>query len=198
MRHFFLQILFLPFLAGIALSAASSAQAATTIYTDSSNFGGWPNAVNSGNAIGPADGLTANVPNFGWIAFQNTPTFSAGNVVLNLASVTGSGTAIFYYGRTNGAGWFSALNNRTVTLSAGINILASTAAQTAYCNGLGGCDVFIVQAFGGGTSFNIDRVVGPTPEPSTWALMIIGFVGVAWRMKALRRRGISSLVPASA
>lgn len=174
--------------AALTLFSASTALAATTLYTDSSNFGGWPNTLNGGNAVGPADGLFATVPNFGWIAFQETPTFTSGNVSLTLTSVAGTGTAFFYVGQSNGAGWFSALNNRAVTLAAGVNLLPVSAAQSAFCTGLGGCDVFVVQAFGGGTSFGLDSALGPNPEPSAWALMILGFIGVAGRLKMLRQR----------
>ena len=182
MRHFAVLLT-----AALALLGASNASAATTIYTDSSNFGAWPNAVNAGNSLGPANGVSATVPNFGWIAYQVNPTVTAGNVLLTLTSVTGSGSALFYVGTSNGAGFFSALNNRAVTLTTGPNLLALSAAQSAFCVGLGGCDVFIVQAFGGGTSLAIDRALGPNPEPAAWALMILGFAGVAARLKQLRR-----------
>lgn len=193
-----MRIIAILFSAMMALLGASAALAATTIYTDSSNFGAWPNAVNSGNALGAPDSVSATIPNFGWIAFQETPTFTTGNISLTLTSVVGAGTAIFYYGRSNGAGWFSALTSSFVTLTPGLNTLSPTAAQSAFCTGLGGCDVFIVQAFGGGTTFGLDSALGPNPEPSIWALMILSFVGVAGRLKNLRRRSTLPAIAASA
>ena len=184
--------------AAVALFSASTALAATTLYTDSSNFGPWPNAVNANNAVGAPNGISATIPNFGWIAFQETPTFTTGNVSLTLTSVTGAGTALFYVGQSDGAGWFTALNNTLVNLTAGVNILTLTPAQTAFCTGLGGCDVFVVQAFGGGTTLALDSALGPNPEPSAWALMILGFIGVASRLKALRRRRVAPEVAAPA
>ncbi len=181
----------------LTLFGASAAIAATTLYTDSSNFGGWPNALNPGNSVGPPDGLSATVPNGGWIAFQESSLFSTGNTSLTVTSVTGSGNTRFYVGRSNGAGWFSALNNRTVTLTTGVNILPTSAAQSAFCTGIGGCDVFVVQAFGG-TTFALDAALGPSPEPSAWALMILGFVGVAGRLKVLRQRGVTPSVGSAA
>ena len=32
------------------------------------------------------------------------------------------------------------------------------------------------------------EVIEPTPEPAVWAMMMLGFAGVAWRMKAARRK----------
>ena len=187
------------FAAFLAMIMAGTAVAETTLYTDSSNFGGWPNAVNGGNAVGAPDGAFASIPNGGWIAFQTTQSFTDANFVLNLTSVTGSGTALFYVGRSNGAGWFSALNNRTVTLNNGLNVLSSVA-QTNYCTFIGGCDVFLVQAWAG-SSFGIDaaRSVSTNPEPSVWALMIIAFAGVGGRLKYLRvRKSISGLTQVAA
>lgn len=183
----------------LALFGASTTLAATTLYTDSSNFGGFPNVVNGGNAVGFANGASAFIPTFGWIAFQENPAFTTGNIALTFSQVTGTGTALFYYGQSNGAGGFSALNNSLVTLTVGTNILSPTAAQSAFCAGLGGCDVFIVQAWGGGTTFRLDgtlgpSMLGPNPEPSAWALMILGFVGVAWRLKQKRRSAFTPTV----
>lgn len=68
------------------------------------------------------------------------------------------------------------------------------------CEGLGGCNFIEVvtnSARRGAEGVQIDyiqvngevvSVVAATPEPGTWALMIIGFFAVAWRMKALRSR----------
>lgn len=68
------------------------------------------------------------------------------------------------------------------------------------CAVLGGCDyieITIDKLQGGATGAEIDYVdvngevtyvASPTPEPGAWALMILGFSGIAMRMKALRRR----------
>jgi hypothetical protein len=34
--------------------------------------------------------------------------------------------------------------------------------------------------------------VEPVPEPAVWAMMMTGFAGVAWRMKALRRGRVAT------
>jgi len=68
------------------------------------------------------------------------------------------------------------------------------------CFALGGCSYIFIQTTrqrGGAPGATIDyvsvngeptEVVEPTPEPAAWAMMMIGFAGVAWRMKAARRR----------
>jgi PEP-CTERM motif-containing protein len=178
------------FLTVMTVMSVMPAKAAISVYTDSSNFGSWADAVNSGNALGAADGVSAFIPNGGWIAFQMSPSFTVADFVLDIAGVTGANTALFYVGQSDGAGYFSALNNRMVTLSTGVNNLTS-AVQSSYCVGLGGCDVFVLQAWNG-TTISLDSamgaITGSAPEPSAWALMIIGFLGLAWRMKVMRRR----------
>ena len=176
---------------------SAPAFADTTVYTDSSNFGAWPNAVNSGNSVGAADGNSATIPNGGWIAYQVTTSFTSVDFYLKLTSSAGSGTALFYVGRTNGAGWFSALNNRTIALTSGANVLSTNTTQTNFCVSLGGCDVFVVQAWAG-TTLGLDSAVAANPEPSAWALMILGFGGLAWRMKALRRAGATAFTAQAA
>lgn len=180
------------------LFIATPSIAATTIYTDSSNFGAWPDAVNPGNAIGPRDGLAAAIPSIGWVAFLETPGFTDAVFNINLTSIVGAGAAIFYVGQSDGAGWFSTLNSQVVTLAAGYNRIAS-AAQSSFCLSVGGCDVFILQSFGG-TTLNVDNafVVAANPEPSMWMLMILAFAGLAARLKMLRANPAQSLIPAPA
>lgn len=185
-------------IAVFAAMAFSPALAVTTIYTDSSAFGAWPNALGAGDSLGPRDGVSATIPNGGWIAYQVSPTFDDGNILFTVDSFTGPGTAFFYVGRSNGAGWFSALSNQgLISLSSGPNIIAATAARQSYCISIGGCDVFIIQAWGG-TTFALDRALGPNPEPAAWALMILGFIGVAGRMKAVRKKAGPRLAPSYA
>ncbi|MFN3960345.1 MAG: hypothetical protein ACK4NP_10575 [Parvularculaceae bacterium] len=68
------------------------------------------------------------------------------------------------------------------------------------CFALGGCNYIFIRTTrqrGGAPGAIIDSardtgeppaVVAPTPEPAAWAMMMLGFAGVAWRMKAARRR----------
>ena len=72
------------------------------------------------------------------------------------------------------------------------------------CELLGGCDyieIFNWFNVGGAPGVEVDyiavdgqtvQVTSPTPEPATWAMMIIGFIAVAWRLKATRRKSLSA------
>lgn len=67
------------------------------------------------------------------------------------------------------------------------------------CAVFGGCDYIAItttRARNGAQGVVIDyidvngeatEVTAPTPEPSAWALMIVGFAGMAWRLKRARR-----------
>jgi hypothetical protein len=77
---------------------------------------------------------------------------------------------------------------------------AFTMDLTALCKSISatGCSLLRFSVNGQpGSQFTLDGVLGTTPEPSTWALMILGFAGVAWRLKQMRRcAGRSSFVTA--
>ncbi len=60
----------------------------------------------------------------------------------------------------------------------------------ASCAALGGCNALIIGNSGfsaAGSSFRLSVLTAATPEPAAWALMMLGFGAVAWRMKAVRR-----------
>ncbi len=68
------------------------------------------------------------------------------------------------------------------------------------CFALGGCNYVFIETTRqrrGAPGAVIDyvsvngeptEVIEPTPEPAVWAMMMMGFAGIAWRMKAARRR----------
>ena len=61
----------------------------------------------------------------------------------------------------------------------------------ASCQSIGGCNalVFGNSTFSAnGSFFRLSSLVASTPEPSAWALMMLGFAGLAARMKAARAR----------
>lgn len=72
------------------------------------------------------------------------------------------------------------------------------------CFALGGCNYVFIETTRqrrGAPGATIDyvsvngettEVVEPTPEPAVWAMMMMGFAGVAWRMKRQRRRNIAT------
>jgi len=67
------------------------------------------------------------------------------------------------------------------------------------CSAFGGCDyieILTTRLRGGANGVEVDyvdvngavtTVTAPTPEPASWALMILGFCLIAWRLKAARR-----------
>lgn len=82
----------------------------------------------------------------------------------------------------------------------------STSAFVSGCLAIGGCNTIVIGTSGlgaaGGSSFadggtlTFSSVVAASPEPATWILMILGFAGVASRLKNQRRQdgaGLSSL-----
>jgi len=69
-------------------------------------------------------------------------------------------------------------------------------AFAAACGGIGGCNSVLLNVTGAGTF--AANVVSSAPEPSVWALMILGFAGAAWRMKAVRRSGLVTYAVQSA
>jgi hypothetical protein len=102
------------------------------------------------------------------------------------------GSPIFLRGRNVTAG-----NSRTITANNGL---------VNGCRLLGGCDyveIITTRTRRGAAGVEVDYVVvdgevvevaSPTPEPTTWALMIIAFAGVAWRLKAMRGNGARRIV----
>ena len=73
------------------------------------------------------------------------------------------------------------------------------------CSVFGGCDFIAITTFRarrGATGVEVDyvmvdgevvEVTSPTPEPRTWALMILGFIATAMRLKHVRKRKPSAL-----
>ncbi len=165
----------------------SPAGAATTVYVDSAHpaYPGFADAVNSDESLGTPDGVGAFVPLGGFIAYLVDPTFTDVNFDIEFFGVTGAGTLRLYVGQTNGGTGFTALNSAFFTITNGVNNISSVA-LTNYCISIGGCDTFVLQAWVG-TTFSVDSIAASSPEPATWALMIVSFFLVAARLKARRR-----------
>lgn len=174
--------------AGLAALAgpAPHAQAATTIYVDSSDpaYPGFPDALNAGASLMGPDGVSATLPVGAFISYLVQPRFNDAAFEFEFTGIgAGVGAIRLYVGETDGAGGFTALDNRIFLVGDGFNTITS-APLTAFCQGLGGCDTFVVQsAFG---TLGLDSIVASAPEPSAWALMILGFAALSWRLKAMR------------
>lgn len=168
----------------------SAAHASVSIYTYSGApgpYAGWPAVSDPDNALGVPDGAVASVPVGGFIAYRADTLFNDFEFSIEFADVTGAANVRIYVGRVTTNGGFSSLNSQFFTAVAGINNFTS-ATLSSYCAGLGGCDAIVTQAWTG-TTFTLDSVLAPNPEPAAWALMILAFGGVAARLKTLRRQG---------
>ncbi len=104
---------------------------------------------------------------------------------------------------------FGAFNNgspifvESKTVNAGHTLTVGNLFQRG-CSALGGCDFIFITTTrqrNGANGATVDYVsvngaptdvAAPTPEPSLWAMMILGFAGTAWRMKSRRRYSLSS------
>ena len=178
-------------MAGLFLVPVSGANAATTIYANGADFG-WPNTTNPTDALGTPDGAAASLSNGGWLAFQTDTSFTNTDTSMQFLGLTGTGTIRFYVGTSNNNGWFSALNYITLQVVNGLVQINSNVLNN-FCTSLGGCDIFIIQNISGG-NLQLDAAdlsvnfVAPTPEPASWALMMVAFFLVALRLKAERKK----------
>ena len=115
--------------------------------------------------------------------------------VFTLAPSTGSAQFSVSIGRyNNGAPAFVSTRN----IAAGSTLTVTNLFQSG-CSVFGGCDFIQITARNGNrgaTGASVDYVsvngeaviaTSPTPEPSTWAMMMTGFFLVAWRAKTIAR-----------
>jgi hypothetical protein len=132
-------------------------------------------------------------------------------LTLNVTSVSASTTYVFVrLGRLTGGVFTSATASGPAFLPGfpTINLYSQVTGTgpltlildpfAASCAALGGCNALIIGNSGfsaAGSSFRLSVLTASTPEPATWALMIMGFGAVAWRMKAARV-GRGALTPA--
>jgi hypothetical protein len=176
----------------VAMAAALSAlpaRAATTIFpvsvfsssgvADPSEAVGFPNGVSALIAPGGDIVLQYGFPLTGAavspvvlpVAGFNILAVSIGEVIAGVATFSGEFVLV-----DDGSG---------PTLSADL---------TSACAGVSatGCSLLRIRNAGsllGSTGVLLDGVSGVTaaPEPAVWALMILGFIGTAWRLKSARR-----------
>ncbi|MCI5048264.1 MAG: hypothetical protein MRY59_12245 [Aquisalinus sp.] len=180
---------------------AVPAQAETSIYNTSelASANGRP-VDNPGNSLGFADGSSATLAPFAWIAYQTDALFTAFDITVELSGLTGSTTLAIFAGTTDGNGGFSQLRTTFFEAVNGANNIVNQGLSD-FCVSIGGCDTFIVYNFESGRSIQIDSVdltanmVAATPEPGTWAMMLLGFILVAWQLKVAKRRRQSFGLP---
>lgn len=179
---------------------AAHAETATFVTPVSGNAGdvaGLPDGVGVTIAPGETVGLLLSSPFALFEADGVTPV----NNAITIFTLSDVGSAL---GRIS----FGRYNNGSPTLfhtddfspgTQGANIDFNFLAFVG-CGDAGGCDyiqISAVSAFNGSSGVTFDAVqfkdvplasvvTGTAPEPATWLLMIAGFLGLAWRMKARR------------
>lgn len=187
-------------LASTAFVALGSAEARTATYDSSMPFTPGPMTALStaGDGAGQFVGFNQ------WISLLFDQPFGVSKTdsvsIFTLAPPVGTATLTVSFGRFNGG---SPTYVESKTVAAGSVLTINNLFQKG-CSALGGCDFILItttRARNGATGATVDyvsvngeptEVTAPTPEPSTWAMMILGFAGVAWRLKTQRRSSLSS------
>lgn len=195
-------------LAAAVLTIAAGASASAAISTFPTSV--FQQAAGSGgnNLIGntPATGLfnrSATPLGLGFSAPIQTSAIIGERITLNFTSVTNNTTYVFVrlgrlvggvFTNANAVGTTTPLGGATTNLYA---LVTGTGPLTllldpfaASCASLGGCNALIVgnSTFSAvGSSFRLSTLTASTPEPGVWALMMLGFGAMAFRMKSRRR-----------
>jgi len=187
-------------LVALSVSIGASAKAATAVYDSSIPY--TPGPQTSLSTAG--DGLGQLVPLGEWFSLLFSQPFGVSKSdtvsIFTVAPPSGSARLSISFGNYNGG---SPVYATTKIVNAGNNLTVNNLFQQG-CSALGGCDfIFIttIRQRGGATGATVDyvsvngettEVTAPTPELSVWSMMILGFAGVGWRMKALRNYSFSS------
>ena len=187
--------------AAAMIAFAQPARAATATYDSSMPY--TPGAMTDISTAG--DGLGQLVPLGEWISLLFSQPFGVTKSdtvsIFTLAPPSGTARFAISFGSYNNG---SPIFADTRIVNAGGALTVNNLFQRG-CAALGGCDyIFITttRQTGAAPGATVDYVsvngqvtdvAAPTPEPATWALMIMGFAGVAWRLKALRRARLYSV-----
>lgn len=170
-------------------SSAQTAAAATTVFA-ASVYGTTGSVVGAANALGPANGAFATILRVAGtsnLILQMSQASSGLNTILTGSRLTAGSTVQIAIGEVIGS---VAVFSANLALPAGfgpnypldLSALCSTVSAT-------GCSLIRIRVSGApGGGFTLDGVSGvaATPEPSMWALMLLGFGAVAWRLKQRR------------
>lgn len=191
MRLFFVGLLLL-------MSAAQPAAAATTVFA-SSVFSVSGNVVAPGNALGAANGSSAQilrVPGGSSLVLQMSQSVTGLNTIINGRRLTLNSNVQVAIGEIiGGVATFSV----AFALPPGLLSLHTLDLSAACASiSVSGCSLLRISVNGApGSGFLLDGVSGvaAAPEPAAWALMLLGFGAVAWRLK--QRRFASSWVQAN-
>lgn len=176
------------------------ARAATATYDSSMTFASGPMTALST----PGDGLGQLVPLGEWISLLFAQPFGVSKTdtvsIFTLAPPVGDARLTISFGVYNNG---NPVFVDTKSVNAGGTLTTNNLFQRG-CSAFGGCDFIFITTTrqrNGATGATVDYVsvngqptdvTAPTPEPSVWAMMILGFAGVAWRLKRMRRYSVSS------
>src|SRR3990167_3532967 len=190
----------------LALFAAGGAEARTAPYDPSMPY--TPGPMTALSTAG--DGAGQLTPIGEWISLLFTQPFGVSKTdtvsIFTLAPPIGDARLTISFGSYNNGAPIFAL---TKSVNAGTTLTINNLFQSG-CAALGGCDFIYITTTrqrNGATGATVDYVsvngegtdvTAPTPEPSVWAMMILGFAGIAWRLKARRRYSVSSAYGAPA
>lgn len=176
-----------------AMLAAFPARAATTIYAAS--VYSQTNVTNANNALFSPNGSAALILSGGELVLQYGNPLTGGSLAATLLPLSPLPAANFLAVSVGeiigGVATFSAGSFAFADLGGGgvqnMNLTALCATISAT-----GCSLLRIQniaAFGTPGAL-LDGVSGVTnaPEPAAWALMMLGFAGIGWRLKEARKR----------
>ena len=186
----FARLAVLALAAGLALSPRPAAAASTIFGLDVFDETG---VTDAGAALGAPDGSAALVSNGGSLVIEFLHPLTGAGLNLQLLPTVGFNVIALSLGEIVGGTPVFTGEFVLVDFGSGGGLGADL---TTACAGVSatGCSLLRVRnagALAGSSGFFLDGVSGVTtaPEPSVWALMILGFAGVGWRAKSLRRAG---------
>ena len=151
--------------------------------------------TNPNNALGAADGSGAIIGNGGEIVLQFDEWLAAESIDLAVTfnGIAAGGTIAIGH-VVNGVAVFSPTQNFNVVVG---NALPASFDFSAQCAAISanGCNLLQIQTTGTvfSSGISLDGVVGSAPEPATWMMMILGFIGIAFRLKQVKATGQSRL-----
>ena len=175
-----------------AMLAAFPARAATTIYA--SSVFSQTNVTNANSALFSANGTAALILSGGELVLQyNNPLTGAGigAALLPFAGPAANFVAVSVGEIIGGVATFSAGSMSFADMGGGgvqsLNLTALCSSVSAT-----GCSLVRIQNIAaiGTPGVLLDGISGVTnaPEPAAWALMMLGFAGIGWRLKEARKR----------
>lgn len=173
-------------LAAVLLTFLAPAKAATTVYA-ASIFSQVAPVANAAQALGANDGLSATIGRTGALVLNLAQAVTGANVtVTGVKAVGGATVQVFLGAIVGGVPTFTPnLNFPGAGGTATFDFAASCAAISS-----AGCTLLRIRVIGPpAASFALDGVSGVSvaPEPGAWMLLVLGFIAVASRLKAMRR-----------